>query len=112
VREFLALPLALLVAAPSEPVATGPGTAHFDGMPPERFWQEDVAIVVFVNDVTELCGDSPPGLTMIACTRKIEGQVVVVMPHPVGHALAGEYYARILTHELGHHAGWTGMHEE
>lgn len=105
------LALTLLGAAPG-PVATGPGTEHFDGMPPARFWREDVAIVVFVNDVTELCGDSPPGLTMIACTRKFEGQVAVVMPHPVGRALEGEYYARILAHELGHHAGWTGMHEE
>lgn len=103
---------AFLLAAPSEPVATGPGTQHFAGMPPERFWREDVAIVIFLNDVTELCGHAPEGLTMIACTRRIEGQVVVVMPHPAPYGSAGDYYGGILAHELAHVAGWPGDHPE
>jgi hypothetical protein len=101
-----------MIAAPSEPVETGPGTPHYAGLPPERFWQEDVAIVVFVNDVTEYCGTAPPGLVMLACMKKQDGQEFIVMPHPVSAGLAGDPYARVMAHELGHHAGWSGKHEE
>lgn len=103
---------ALTCCASATPVPTGPGTPHFSGMPPQRFWREDATIVVFVADVTPYCGEAPAGLTTIACTKRKDGQAFVIMPHPAPYGEAGDYYARIMAHEMAHVAGWTANHEE
>src|SRR6478736_984492 len=104
-KALLAL-AALLTAAPSTPVATGPGTPYYDGLPPERFFHEGAAIVLFVGDVSPYCGYAPPGLTTIACTIETDkGTPVIIMPHPITLGRQGDFYARVLAHELSHQQG-------
>lgn len=92
---------------------TGTGTRWFDGMPPERFRQENSAKVLFVRDVTPVCRQTPPkGLRVIACTVRLRGgETIVVMPHPCDTAHS-DRYALIACHELGHVNGWSSEHEE
>ena len=113
---LLARPLAFaasaaLLAAPSPtPVPIGQGTPYFDGMPPTRFQGEEVEIVVFTNDVSPYCGTAPKGLTVIACTKTVNGSPVTFLPNPcaIGDV---DWYARIACHEKGHALGWTRSHE-
>lgn len=113
-KTILALIAAALLSAPAAPpIETGQGTQYFDGMPPARYQGEGATIALFVHDVTEYCGTAPAGLTMIACVRRTtEGVPVAIMPLPSPYAYAGETYARIVTHELGHVLGWPGDHPE
>lgn len=113
-KAALAAGAALLVGAPSEPIKTGPGTAYFTGLPPVRFVKEDITPVIFATpeNVTKLCGGDtlPEGFRVLACARKDKRNVKwLILPHPA--IAAGEPYADLVTHELGHRAGWSGMHE-
>jgi hypothetical protein len=109
--RYLVALAALLTAAPSTPIETGPGTRYFDGMPPARYDGTGAAIVVMVNDVATYCGEAPQGLTIIACTRRTEGGApIIFMPNPSEAAAQGDFYARILAHELAHAQGWPGTH--
>lgn len=112
-KPLLALAAAALLSAPAAPpLETGSGTAYFDGMPPARYQGEAAAIVLFVQDVTQYCGTAPLGLSIIACARRTDkGVPVIIMPLPGAYANAGEVYARIITHEVGHVLGWGGEHE-
>ena len=72
--------------------------------------------VVFVpfHQLNEFCGIKPiEGKTLLGCTRRLKsGGPIVIMPDPVPAAENGEFYARIMAHELGHALGnWSGNHE-
>lgn len=110
-KALLALCLAPLLAAPTVPIQTGPGTPYFAGMPPERFIREVAVMALFVapSRIEDLCGPPPEGMVVMACVRRLEGVEVVIMPHPI--VAHGEVYADLLTHELAHVAGWSREHE-
>lgn len=72
--------------------------------------------VVFVpfDMLNEVCGvPREEGKRLLGCTRQLKsGGPIVVMPDPVPAAENGEFYARIMAHELGHALGnWSGNHE-
>jgi hypothetical protein len=112
-KALLAL-AALLTAAPTTPVETGLGTPYYAGNPPIRYNREGAALILFVADVAPFCGIAPEGLTVIACTRSTkEGVPVIIMPHPAIYGVAGDYYARIMAHELAHDlGGWPADHPQ
>lgn len=108
------LALALAVG----PIATGPGTMFFAGMPPERF--QGAAIVKLVvarpESLPALCDytmpETPPEqhLELKGCARTdIWGRpyIVIADPCPMG---AYEETATILCHELAHTRGWAADH--
>ena len=115
---------ALLFAAPSIPapgyfdgtmptgeiVQSGPGTEHFAGAPPERFMGDNFAVVVFLTDVTEICGAPPKGFVRLGCSYEDENGVpIIVITQPCPH-VAYDEYARITCHEPAHRNGWPGDH--
>ncbi len=106
-KPLLALALSPFLAS-ATPLAHGP---IYAGMPPEQYWMTDaVVITLYVNDVARHCGTvAPPGMTVLGCTRHVDGVTVMVLPNPC--LLADELYARIACHERAHAAGWTRMHE-
>lgn len=112
--RYLVAIAALLTAAPSTSVETGPGTPYFDGMPPARYDGNVAAIVVMVDDVAPYCGPPPPeGLQIVACARRLkDGSPIIFAPNPRPYAEAGDRYAQIMLHEGAHVAGWSGNHEE
>ena len=100
------LSLALISASPA------PGTIN-NGMPPERFRGDSIALVIFTDraGIDKMCGVAPPGHYIIACKRTLEnGAPIVIMPNPcpLGEV---EFYAKIMCHENGHVNGWSGEHE-
>lgn len=101
-----------LALALSSPASQLNGTMNA-GLPPVRFQNNAVAIVVFTDriGIDAECGVAPPPYTVIACTKAIGDTPVVFMPNacPAG---ATEYFARIMCHEMGHVQGWSGEHEE
>lgn len=109
--------LAMLLAV--APIATGPGTIYFAGMPPERFrtLASLKVIVTRPESLASFCNVTlpkpPPGqeLTLKGCARSdIFGRpyIVIADPCPLGDF---EDTARILCHEIAHAAGgWPGDH--
>ena len=87
------------------------GSAHDAGLPPPKYMGENAAVVIFANDVTEHCGPAPEGMVKLGCSGKLkDGTPVIVVPNPNAQAFDGEFYARIVAHELGHRNGWPGTH--
>ena len=111
-KTLLALLAAPLLAAPSVPTHN-PVTEHgpiFAGRPPERFMREQGGIILFVGDVTQMCGPAPAGYTKYGCAFENDNGIpVMVVPHPC--LVVGDFYADLLCHEQGHWAGWSGNHE-
>lgn len=113
--KILAALAALSLLGAAQPVATGPGTPYYDGIPPVKYQRTGFAIVLFVPPalINQACGatDMPPGLTLLACTRRLKaGPKVTIMPDPCAFATTSEY-ARILCHENAHAlGGWSGTH--
>ena len=120
---FKALALAgvvpLLASASPEPKLTPPapavthGTVN-DGLPPERFRANGMALVVFTDraGIDAACGVAQPPIRIIACTRRLSnGAPVVFMPNACELG-ATEFYAKIMCHEAGHVQGWSGNHED
>lgn len=106
--------MAALIAA--TPLVTGPGTAYYDGLPPERFRGPAVVRmhVVPEADLYIACGSKRiEGLKLLGCARAdFLGRPYIVIPDPcpLGEV---EQTARIICHELAHAArGWTALHEE
>ena len=83
-----------------------------DGPPPIQYQGDNIAPVIFVDpsQIDFLCGSSPPPYKTLACVtwQKVEGKAVPVMavPNPCGPQWAGEGFAYIMCHELGHVNGW------
>lgn len=109
--------LALLCASntPSPPpvhdIISGPGTALFDGWPPERYMVETRLTITLasLDRVQALCSRDgktklPKGWEYFGCHRG--GAIVTFMPSKGD----GEHFARIVAHELGHRRGWKVEH--
>lgn len=116
-KPFVAL-AALLTAAPTlpqdAPVDTSQSynTPYSSAMPPIRYRGESAAITLFVYDVSGYCGEAPEGFTTLGCRRRLKtGEPVIILPHPCPAAEAGEFYALIACHEVGHVNGWGANHE-
>ena len=76
-------------------------------IPPARFQGPGGAPVFFVpaERIKGLCApDAPDDVTVFACTGTVEGHRVIIMPLPCPHADLGEFFARIMCHELAHHS--------
>lgn len=108
-KAALAALAAVMTAAPSEPVKTGPGTPYYAGPPPARYIKEGVYVLLLVNPARlhEACGTDPkPGMVLYGCTRRTnDGQPVIIMPlnaDPVNWF--------VLIHEGAHAQGWPGDH--
>jgi hypothetical protein len=107
-KWIVALLCGLLLAAPAMPQNNSP---YSTARPPERFQKDNAAVVVFVADVSTICGTLPDGYRIIACVRKSKsGAPIMVMPNPC--LFPGEVFSHIACHELAHVSGWTGLHEE
>lgn len=111
--KALALLAAALLAAPSAPVETGPGTRYYAGLPPVRYVKGGFVAVLFVHpaQLYEACGTKPiPGMVLHGCSRVMKtGQKAIIVSHPC-LALDGPYSA-ILCHESAHAlGGWPGTH--
>lgn len=88
---------------------------YSDAVPPQRFQGDVNARVEFVRSsaVEPRCraiGFTMPlrrGDTVLACS----GNATIVIPNPCLYA-AGDGYARLLCHELGHVNGWPATHDQ
>ena len=117
--KYVAL-AALLTAAPSIPQDTPRDTSHnynsrvSSAFPPPRFHAAEVGLpVLFVNDVTPLCGGAPPGYRVMACVRTMKGGGrVMILPNPCSAEYAFQSYSHLVCHEKAHAVGWSGNHEE
>jgi hypothetical protein len=106
-KRITAFFAALLLAAPAVSQNNSP---YSTARPPERFQEDGASIVLFVDDVSKVCGTPPKG-RIIACVRKAEnGTPIMVLPNPC--LVKTEVYSHIVCHELGHINGWGGRHEE
>ncbi len=103
VAGVMALALSPVTAnAPAPPNST----PYSSGIPPVRHQRDNVAIVFFVSDVSQLCGKpDDPKYTTLACQHGEK----LALPNPCKYA-AFEFYARIVCHELGHRNGWPALH--
>jgi hypothetical protein len=84
------------------------------GMPPLRYQGNGAAVVIFTDraGIDEACGVAPEGFRIIACTKHTsDGVGVIFMPNPAPYGET-EFFARIMSHELGHVNGWSGNHEQ
>jgi hypothetical protein len=98
---ILAAAIALILATPME-INNGP--------PPLRYRGDGQASVSFMHDVSRLCTlinpKLPPGYAYEAC---MDGNHLN-LPNPCAPRFAGETYAHIACHELGHINGWSRLH--
>jgi hypothetical protein len=81
-----------------------------DGYPPVRY-QGDATIstTILGGNLYEACGVTPvPGFKLEACSMPWENKLV--LPNPCDVSFAGETFARLACHELGHLNGWPGDH--
>lgn len=118
--------IALLANAPESPVApevarpavwptnaaTEPpnSTPFSDGIPPVRYQKENGSIVLFLDDISTVCGKSgDPKMILIACQFEKDKAPILVLPNPCKFA-GIDWYARIACHELGHRNGWPRLH--
>jgi lysozyme len=84
-------------------------TSISDAMPPERFRGPATASAFFVPpaEVAGRCNlTAPPGYRIFACANGRDGAGVMVLTDPTPYALEGEFYARIVAHEIAHLHGW------
>lgn len=79
-----------------------------DGYPPIRFMGEATAVVVFVDDVSSLCGKAPPGYVVLACA--VPENHAIALPNPCFERFKDEQFAKIACHEKGHINGWPETH--
>lgn len=104
-KVIVAIAAALLCAS------AAPAGEHDGGLPPDIFKDQNVAIVIFANRVTEFCGEAPEGMVKLACVKRVPGKPpLMILPNPNAPAFEGEFYSRIASHELGHVNGWPGDH--
>ena len=84
----------------------------YSGLPPARYWNGGVAVVVYVDDVTQFCNVTiPEGATLKACTKILkDGTPVNILPNPCVAALTGDGYATLVCHEWAHSQSWPGDH--
>jgi hypothetical protein len=102
--------LKALFAASLLPLASAsvPVTSS-DAMPPLRFRRADAITTIRLAPqpvLEELCGRPPKG-RRVGCASSDR----IVMQDPCTYGERGEYFARILCHELAHQVGWSGRHE-
>lgn len=81
--------------------------------PPQRFQMPSMAVVKVVPEasVQAECGLQPPAsISIKACSRRLSGTGVIVLPDPCPFAEAGEQFAHLACHEFAHISGWSGEH--
>lgn len=121
-RIYLVLTLAVAILAsvmaftPAAAAAPQPGfdsgSIYDDGMPPVKY-QGDVIIPVLAYagnpaDREVLCdANVPSGMVLLGCVLP---NGATVLPNPCAPEFAGEKFAIIACHELGHSNGWPGTH--
>lgn len=108
-RAFVAVLLVSLSACRGAP--RDPGLYVGDTPPPERFRGDTGAVVWFLSpaEVDLRCGDITGrqlGDTFYACTHGVD----ITLPNPCGAQFAGERFARLACHELGHENLWPATH--
>jgi len=99
--------LALLMAA----CAVATTSWVDDGYPPVRYQHNGIAqVTTFTNQVgiDAACGKAGPGARTEACS--FPKTLALVLPNPCGSEFAGQSFARLACHELGHLNGWPGNH--
>lgn len=100
--------IALLALA----TAWGNGTLYFDGWPPPRYTRNATAFVHFAGEqaITAKCDaddPSPADMTTEGCSFGPPNEIYI--PNPCTFP-AGDRYARLLCHEIGHLNGWPDNH--
>lgn len=83
-----------------------------DGYPPARYQHDGTAsLTMFVGQktVNTVCGEAPRGWRTMACAFP-DTDRKMVLPNPCSAEFAGESFARLACHELGHLNGWPGNH--
>lgn len=102
---------AFLAMATMPLIGSHAGGTSSDAIPPERFQQTVRFTLLLVRTQDELerqCGRATkPGKIRMGCTI---GNDFVVLRLPCEDAPV-DYTARIVCHEAGHVAGWSGYHE-
>jgi hypothetical protein len=94
------------VLAPAPQWALGEINSDF---PPAQYEGEHAAIVVFKNNVSEVCGKGPPGYIIMACAS--QEKQIIVMPNPCAPEFRAELFAKIMCHEKAHTLGWNRTHD-
>lgn len=99
---MIALPF--LVAASA---AAGTTSWIDDGYPPARYEDDRTAFVQFVDktQIESNCGKGDGGI-VLACSFGTR----LVLPNPCSPEFAGQSFARLACHEMGHANGWPGNH--
>lgn len=107
---IVALGAIMLIVLSAVPAGAKTGTYVDDGYPPKNL-QGDLmmnGVVEFLHDVQIGCGKADPGTILEACS--IESAPKLVLPNPCDPKFAGQSFARLTCHELGHLHGWPGNH--
>lgn len=93
---------------------SAPAAEHgpvYAGEPPLRYRGDQAGIVIFTDQVEQFCGPAPPGMVKYGCAwTGPTGVKVMAVMHPRNWS-HGEFYARLLAHEVGHWNGWGVNHE-
>lgn len=115
IARRLMLALAVLMTAFSiamTPALAESGSVYDDGMPPVAY-QDDaiVPILAYAGNPADrelLCdADVPDNMVLLGCVLP---NGATVLPNPCSAEYAGESFAIIACHELGHSNGWPGTH--
>jgi hypothetical protein len=88
-------------------VKTPNATFYNDGEPPVRFAHvpdRPVQVSFGQEAIDQLCGRPPCGMRFEGCTSNNK----IALPDP--YKTDAKTFARIVRHELGHHAGWPETH--
>lgn len=97
----------VLAAEPPAPqdYTAGQYTVYPVQKPPARWtasaWANGVQFTA-PERTNELCGNKDPNVSVNACTTQSKG--IMILPNPC--AYPGDYYAKIVCHEMAHLNGW------
>lgn len=101
----------LLILGAALAASLGTSSMIDSGYPPDRYQGDGSAPhTTFLTPqagINLLCGTAPKGFRTIAC---VTGGGQLVLPNPCQTAYAGQSYATVACHELGHLNGWPANH--
>lgn len=91
--------------------ALGTTSMTDSGYPPARYQGDAAAdattFLTSQDAINLLCGKAPAGYHTLAC---VKDDVHLVLPNACKPEFAGQSYARITCHEMGHLNGWPSDH--